>query len=403
MKKLLTLLIMLLAIFSVTSCSNTEEDNKTEEPTVLKYTVYDKNNNEVDSFDSIWTAIVSARNKLRGSYVLRNSDQQQVFKVLGINDKQTSYCYLGDEYVKTCSTKTEAINWADDYPNSYVLNGQATEFYYVGKKLYTENKSYNKDTVAGIENQSASYGFIYPTTGHTLIEFTVKLSEAKFRYLTDDCNEDGWNGYVFVNFQTWDPWCSIDLGLMCITNDGEWTPFFNVTGDIQNPSYDPNATNKMVNPAFPQVPQVVKMTKNEETGYYENGDDVHFLVYIYVGEPNPCYVIHMTNLRTGQKYEYEYINRALTKSNVSSTRITLAASYCPDNKNGAFWNPRSGTAFENVRFEDLKVSKNLNHGVRTPFYYGADNFDYALFMGADNGSIEHGNNYFTLNMKNYFK
>ena len=405
---------MLLAIVSLASCGTTSNsgdntnnndggsDSLPDEPQTYKYTAYDKNNKVVGSYDSIWTAIVAARNKLRGSYVLRNSDEVQVFKCLGVNDSQTSYCFLGDEYVKTCSTKAEAHNWADDYPNSYVLNGQATEFTYVGKRIYTD-KGYNKDDVVGIENMSASYGFIYPTTGHTLIEFTVKLSEAKFKYISDNCNEDNWMGYVFVNFQTWNPWCSIDLGIMCITDDGEWTPFFNVAGSMNNPTFNPNAVNGMINPASPSVPQVTKMTKNQSTGYYENGDDIHFVVYLYVGKPNSCYVIEMTNLRTNQVYHYEYINNALTTSNASTARITLAASYCPDNKYGSFWNPRSGTAFENVKFENIKVAYNLNHGNRKDFAYGTSNFDYALFMGGDNGEIQYGSNYFTLNMRNYFK
>lgn len=375
-----------------------------------KYTAYNEDGSEIASSDNIWNAIVKARDKSKSSnkcYVLKNDDETTVYKF----DAKTYYGYLSEEFVQSFTSESTAIAWAKKYPNSYVMNGKATEFVYVGKSLESKDTSLNKDSVYGIENQSGSYGFLYSKpasslsggNGFTYCQFEVSLSEAKLKYYTDDCNEIGWNAYVFANMTMSSPWVSCDIGIMNISTGtpGGWVPCFNIMGTMYNPG--------------PKAGLVSTMEYNEETGYWENGDDLLITCWIWsnyfvlnIKNLNPesdCYNLDKDDPLYGTR-EWEYLCEIpVANFNAASTKLLLAASNCPVQKAGSFWNPRCGNAFENVVFRNMKVAQWGSHSDISDYGYDHSGFHYILTMGADNASITHGTDsegqYFTINMSNY--
>lgn len=433
MKRILTLLMIISLAFVMFSCggssdsensqTNKEDDKdtvvvpsdgvETPAPEVFKYTAYNQDGTEIKSSDSIWNAIVHARDKSKSSNkctVVRNSDDQVVYKF----DTKTFYCYLSEEYVMSTTSQSEATAWARKYPNSYVMNGKATEFVYVGKSIEAKT-SLNKDSVYGTENFSGSYAYLYGKDGseisggaYTYVQFKVELSKAKYKYFTDDCNEIGWNSYVFCNMTMNSPWVSCDMGITNISSGtpGGFVPIFNYHGAT--------TTKGMYNPG-PNAGIVSQMKYNEKTGYWENGDDLLITCWIW----SNYYVMNIKNLNPDSECvnkdkndplygtkEWEYLCEITEPGfKPASSKLLLAASYCPVQKAGAFWNPRCGNAFENVTFRDMKVAHWGNHSKTEDYSYDHKDFNYILTVGADNCVATHGTDkdgaYFKISMSNY--
>ena len=379
----------------------------------LLYTAYNQNGIEITSSNSIWNTIVNARDLGKSSnrtFVIRNSDGEKVYYY----DNKVYFCYLSEEFVGIYTSELKAINWAKSYPNSYVMNGKATEFVYVGKTI---ESAYNldKDEVYGTENFSGSYGYLYGKAGndisggaYTYCQFKVELSKAKFKYFDDECNETGWNAYVFCNMTMYNPWISCDMGIACIESGepGGFMPIFNY--------HSANYNKGMYNPG-PTAGIVSQMKYNEETGYWENGDDLLITCWIWenyycmnIKNLNPnseCYNKDKTSPLYGTR-EWEFLCDIPEPGfNPSSSKLLLAASYCPVTNSGGFWNPRSGSAFENVIFRNMKVAQFGKHDQIQDYSYEHKDFHYILTVGADNCTITHGNDnegaFFSISMSNY--
>lgn len=428
MKKLLSLLLIVCCVTVLFGCNTSETpDSKTEtpvevptdepvtepEPTPVTYlyTAYEADGTVIGGSDSIWNAIVQARDKSKSSnkcYVIKTDTNTEVYKY----STSTYYCFLTNEFVKSTKDETAAIKWAKAYPNSYVMNGKATEFVYVGKKIDTKY-GLDKDSVYGVENQSGPYGFLYSKPanelpngkGYTYVQFKVELSKAKLKYYNDQINETGWNAYVFANMTMSSPWVSCDIGIMNISSGtpGGWVPCFNIMGNMYNPGKHAGI--------------VSQMHYNETTGYYENGDDLlitcwiwskYFVLNIKNLNPNSeCYNRDESSDKYGTK-EWEFLCEIpVANFNAATTKLLLAASNCPVGTNtaGTFWNPLCGNAFENVIFSNMKVAQWGSHSSTSEYGYNHSGFSYALTMGAANADIKHGTNsegqYFILNMYNY--
>lgn len=374
----------------------TPETTPSDTITVIEesYRTYDAKDNLLMSTNNIWTAIIKARDNSKSSnkcYVL-DKDGQIVYRY----SASTYYCYRSGEFVKSTKDEVEALRWAKKYPDSYVINGIASEFVYVGKDLITDNNTLNKDGVRGIENMSGCYSYMFSkkyneTTdgiGYSYMEFKVEFSKAKLKYFDDTSNENGWNAYVFVNIMCENPWLNCDMGIMQIweSDKGRWQPVFNHNGNMYAPTND----------------TITMMTYNEQTGYYEGADDLFIQCYI----DNDRYILNITNLTTNVEYSYECIEERLV-GNSEKSYILLAASNCPVAKNGDFWNPYCGNAFENVIFRDVKIAKDGKYDTKYDFYEGDDAVSYTLVMGGENASIAFGRDengkYILMDMKNYMK
>lgn len=381
---------------------------------VLKYTACNQDGTEITSSNNIWNAIVHARDNSKSSnrcYVLRNSDSEKVY----IFDSKTYYCYRSEEYDHSTTSESEAISWGKKYPDCYVLNGKATEFIYVGKTIETQY-GLDKDSVYGTELFSGSYGYLYGKDGgnisggaYTYVQFKVELSKAKLKYFTDDCNEIGWNAYVFCNMTMSSPWVSCDMGITNISSGtpGGFAPIFNYHSAN-------NSSVGMYNPG-PNAGNVSQMEYNEETGYWENGDDLLITCWVW----DKYFVMNIKNLNPNSEcfnrdktdplygtHEWEYTCE-ITESGFrpNSSKLLLAASNCPVQKAGAFWNPRCGNAFENVIFRDMKVAHWGSHTKTEDYGYDHKDFHYILTVGADNCKITHGTDeqgaFFNISMSNY--
>ena len=381
---------------------------------VYAYTAYNQDGTEITSTNSIWNAIVNARDKSKSSnrcYVIKNSDNTKVYYY----DTKTYFCYRSDEFVQTTTSESTAISWAKKYIDSYVMNGKATEFVYVGKDIESKY-GLDKDSVYGTENFSAAYGYLYGKQGtsitggaHTYVQFKVELSKAKLRYFDDDCNEIGWNAYVFANMTMQSPWISCDMGISNISSGvpGGFVPIFNYHSTN-------NSSVGMYNPG-PKAGVVSQMEYNEETGYWENGDDLLITCWIWsnyycmkIENLNPnseCYNMDKEDPNYGTRV-WEYSCQITESSfNPNSSKLLLAASYCPVQKAGAFWNPRSGAAFENIIFRDMKVAHYGSHSNTEDYGYDHKDFHYILTVGGDNCVITHGTDdkgqFFNITMTNY--
>ena len=412
-------------VITCKECGYAKEETLERLPqTSYAYTAYNADGSEIGKSDSIWNAIVQARNKSKSSnkcYVTRNADGVEVYKY----STKNYYCYRGDEYVETKTSESTALTWGKKYANSYVLNGQATEFIYIGKKVESKY-GYDKDSVAGTENFSGPYGFLYSkaanncknSIGYTFIQFEVSLSEARLKYSTDNINEKCWNAYVFANFCLSNPWVTVDLGIMCLggEKDGEWTPGSWV------PCINYKSTNysniSMFNPCK-KGGSVTDMKYNPETGYYEDGDDLLITAYIWQSGSKSYFVLNIKNLNPNSACEnldeesplygtkeWEALFE-IPEANIrpSTSKLLLAASNCPVQRSGNFWNPDNGNAFENVVFRNMEVAQWGSHGNRSEYGYDHVDFDYIFTMGADNCTITHGTDsegqYFVIDMRNY--
>ena len=399
MKKLFYLFLTSLLMLSLVSCNSNNQDDpdddkiedidpdddKKDEGSGLaegNYYTYDAAGNLLMTGNNIWTCIIKARDNSKSSNKCYVTDH--LSNVVYKYSSSYYYYYRSGTYYGKTKTKSEALKWAGQYEDSYVLDGIASEFVYVGKSIQTNNPKLNKDAVKGIENYSGSYGYLYTLlpkdnsdgVGYTYMEFKLEFSKANLKYFTDTSNENGWNAYVFVNIFTEYPWAPCDMGIMQIweSGKGRWQPVFNFKGNMYDPS-DSSAT-------------ITQMVYNEETDTWGGADDLYFRCYVYQNK----YILNITNLTTNVEYEYECINEQLV-DNAYNSYIILAASNCPVSRSGGFWNPRSGNAFENIIFRDIKVAKfdpTYQYETKYDFYSDSQHFSYALTMCDDNADVTFG-------------
>lgn len=404
MKKIISFILLLIFSFGLAACVNsggldngsdqnpTPEDSK--ENVKKAFVAQDSNGKILLETDNLWNAIIAARDASKSSNkcVVLDASGQQVFKWTA----GYYHYYREDKYYGSTKNQDEAINWAKKYDDSYVIDGKGIDMIYVGKSVEggKNYQSLNKDNVDGIENYSASYGYIYSTpNNYTYIEFTLEFSKAKYSYFTETSNENGYNAYLFANYRCINPWNSVDLGMMQIweANKGMWQACINYNGNMYAPKNLNGGDNVLT-----------QMTYNEKTGYYEGADDLHFKCYYFQNS----YYMYVTNLTTNEEFFFKHSDTNSLATSQDSGRVLLAASYCPVQKVGSFWNPYCGNEFSNIIFRDVNIAK--KHDVTEAgatntekFYKTESNFHYALTMGADNCKVTCGDDYWKIDIKNY--
>lgn len=393
MKKAISLMVIALISIFLYSCDKVNED----EPINTAYRVFNGSDELLMETNDIWVGIIKARDNSKSSnkcYVL-DKDDQVVYKY----STSSYYMYLSDTYHGVTKSLDEATRWAKNHYNSYVLNGTATEFSYVGKEMITDDPTLNKDYVRGVENFSSSYVYLFSEkynsevtggVGYSYVEFKLEFSKAKLKYFNSTDNEYGWNAYVFVNIMCDSPYSNCDMGIIqgWESNKGVWQPVFNYNGKIFTPGNE----------------VITEMVYDEASNTWSGADDLYFKCYV---EKN-MYVLNITNLTTNVEYHYTCVNDQLT-NNAYKSYVLLAASNCPVSKSGGFWNPRSGACFENVIFKDVLVAQyqsdfNYDDAPKYRYQPNSESCSYTLIMGSDNADLRYGNDtsgyYIIMNMYN---
>lgn len=398
MNKKICLILLLLIVPFIAACENNDDTDENPSKTEGIYYVYNADGTAIMETNSIWTAIIKARDNSKSSnkcYVLDYNDET-IYRYTS----KAYYMYQGETYKGSADTEQEAIRWASKYSDSYVINGIATEFVYVGKELITDDTTLNAETVRGIELMSGAYVYMFSEkynseicngVGYSYIEYKVEFSKAKLKYFTDTSNENGWNAYIFTNIMCDSPYSNCDMGIIqgWESDKGKWAPVFNYNGNL----YSPDST-----------VVITQMVYNIEDDTYYGVDDLYFKCYVDGNK----YCLSITNLTTNVEYYYECVNDNLV-GNADKSYILLAASNCPVSKGGNFWNPRCGNSFENIIFRDVKVAKYSNdfdyeNAPKYDYYPDSDACSYTLVMGGDNADCKYGTDedgkYIIMNMYN---
>lgn len=374
--KYLTLSFLVILSLFLVSCSAPKEPEV--KPENEMYTIYDGLDNEVSKSDNMWTSIIKA-----GSMSKNQNRHYVIFKDVEIYRYSLVkyYKYLSDTYIGETEDEKEAVEWANKFPNSYVINGKANQYIALGHEKIPVNSEFER----GFEFFTGSYTYMFSKKymenkdqiGYSYISFDLRFSEATLTYSKED-TEQGWNAYIFVNSMLDSPWNNNDIGI--INNweghKGLWAPVFNFNGNTYNPD---------------QTAVITQMELiDAETDTWGNADDLFFEIYTTSEE----YIFNIENLGNGKKFSFKAKNSAL-KNNVQKSYLLLAASYVPVLKHGDIWNPRSGGAFENIIFENTVVanynsSNQYNDENKIPFTLDGDAISYTLLQGSDNVSIEYG-------------
>ena len=170
MKKIYKFLVILLFVASLVGCSNDQkgennpninenenknpDDGTTDKTEDNNYYTYDSEDNLLMMGNNVWTCIIKARDNSKSSnkcYVT-DGEGNVVYKY----SSSTYYYYRSNTYCGSTKDKDEAIKWAMQFNDSYVIDGKAGEMIYVGKSIQTNNKKLHKDFVKGILQASST-------------------------------------------------------------------------------------------------------------------------------------------------------------------------------------------------------------------------------------------------------
>lgn len=318
-------------------------------------------------YDNMYEAIRVAGYNSTSKKVLQVQDANnvQIFKRM---KKSQCYVFDGADYVGT-SAGNPAKEYCSSHPESYAICGDASDYYYLGRRDMVEGQSVDEtvlETPAGAYNYMFSkggkggsdYGYRYATAD-------VHLSEATYKRPTDGGE---WNAYIFINMSEG---ILSDLGLIgTIRNDKcVWFLVRNCsskmhtagTSSVERDSkfYVYQDANKYPNCL---VTQSKKYDVN--TGEFSGFDDLHFEAFIV----DDGWVLNITNMTTKavSTIEDRHTNETGGKlsENTAKTahngRALIAASYCP--VTGVIWNWNSGAALKNVVWDNIELKKAIVNG-----------------------------------------
>ena len=291
------------------------------------------------------------------------------------------YMYDGEYYVGSASS-VDALDWAEDKPRSYVLDGQGLSYVKLGKELMEGSREPEH-----YELHSGGYNYMFSKSGilqggewvkqgYGYASVNVRLSEASFMPPQDG---NVWNAYIFLNHKGH---YNNDLGLIGNLIDGEI-----VWRLVRNCSHE---SHKAIGDNFKVLSNepVTTMTL-DENGVYTGADDLHFEIYATVDG----WTLNITNLTTEEVFTIDEKHEGMHTDSTQYFRFLLAASYCP--VVGNVWDARSGGFLKNVIFDNIKIarwkeSNTYDTSDLEDFYPGEDTLDYGFSQGADTASFYYG-------------
>ena len=290
-----------------------------------------------------------------------NSTSQKICQVQDANftqifkrgKKSSVYVFDGHDYVGNC-TETKSKKYINGHPQSYAINGQATDYYYLGRDDMSENLSVTERTLetnAGAYNYMFSKGGDGSVNGFSYATCDVHLSETIYRPTQDG---HGWNAYIFVNLARG---LNADLGLIGIFNKGlkrcEWKMVRNCSS-----TYHSTGTSGVERDARFYVYQDKMVTYstifNEETQECSGFDDLHFEAFAM----DNGWTLNITNLRTKMVQSFTDTHSSDDNTGKAYGRALIAASYCP--VTGNVWNWDCGAKLTNVVFDNIELTRTLD-------------------------------------------
>ena len=251
--------------------------------------------------------------------------------------------------------QTPAKKYCASHPESYAIDGQASDYFYLGRRDMLEGQTVNEtvlETNAGAYNYMFSkggsggtdYGFRYVTAD-------VHLSETTYRVADDGGT---WNAYIFINIAE-----NIlsDLGMIGTMRGDKcvWMLCRNCSS-----STHPAGTSSVERDSkfyVYQTEYVTASTKyDRDTRTYSGFDDLHFEAFCM----DNGWTLNITNLTTKKVYSFTDTHEKdgqpfPENKSPNNGRALIAASYCP--VTGTVWNWDSGAALNNVIFDNIEMKK----------------------------------------------
>ncbi|MCQ2742056.1 MAG: hypothetical protein MJ239_01990 [Bacilli bacterium] len=366
-----------------------------------------KTSNIPTQYDNLYAAIRVAGSNATSKNALQVQDANnvQVFK-----RAKVSQCYVfdGDKYVGTSGQST-AKAYCTAHPTAYAVNGNASDYYYLGRHDMVEGQSVKEDV---LETNAGAYNYMFSKGGsggkdygYRYATADVHLSETTYRVGED---ESTWNAYIFINMHEH---ILSDLGLIGTLrgNEVRWYLVRNCssamhTAGTSSIEHDAKFFVYQDTTKYPNC-IVTKSTKYDATTKtYSGFDDLHFEAFTQ----NDGWTLNITNLRTGVVSTIEdhhtQDGHALEENTSPNTgRALIAASYCP--VIGNIWNWDSGAALNNVVWDNISLKKAIvddsgvinndieayrNETVSYPLYPGEDAYRDGYSQGGYKASHEFG-------------
>ena len=303
-------------------------------------------------YDNMYEAIRIAGTNSTSKKICQVQDANfvQIFKR---GKKSDVYVFDGHDYVGA-TTETKSKKYILSHPESYAINGQATDYYYLGRDDMTENLTVSErqlETFAGAYNYMYSKGGDGAINGFSYATCDVHLSETVYRPTQDG---HGWNAYIFVNLARG---LNADLGLIGIYNAGskrcDWKMVRNCSS-----TYHPAGTSGIERDARFYVYQDKTVTYsthfNPETQECSGFDDLHFEAFAM----DNGWTLNITNMRTGVVQSFTDTHTSDDNTGKAYGRALIAASYCP--VTSAVWNWDCGAKLENVVFDNILLTRTLD-------------------------------------------
>lgn len=416
-KKVLTLALVLLFSISIVSCddnsnsddlsnnvtssenvsSDTNSDNLNNDnnsyvyegvPTVSPYKVYNEDNSEYQTFDSMFDAIRTAGENSSSSnkMYIKDGNELLIFKR---QNNSNYWCYDGTNYVGS-KKESEALEWGQTRKKCYIVNGKGTGYAFIGASYY-ENSDMSQDIP--LEKTSGAYNYMYSKSGvlsggkwvkqgYGYMECFVRLSEATYTVPTDG---SAWNAYIFINGSGG---ITCDLGLIGVVREPGVLTF----ALVRNCGHRDHANDEKTYGASFTVLNwnpVTTMTLETKTNVYKGADDLFFQCWQTIDG----WILKITNLKTNKVFTINETHKDMFKDCTQYFRFLLAASYCPVTLN--VWNARSNASLRNVVFDNINIARynetnEYDSSSFEEFYPGTDNMIYGFSQGADCASMIYG-------------
>jgi len=304
-------------------------------------------------FTNMYEAIRVAGANSTSAKKLQVQDENfvQVFK-----REKKAICYVFDKenYVGTTGQAT-AKKYCLEHPTSYAINGNASDYYYLGRDDMIEGQSVTENI---LETSAGAYNYMFSRGG-------INVKNLGYRYCTADVllsqatyapPKDGgtWNAYIFINLAEG---ISADLGLIGHFTGSrlEWWCFRSCSSSCHGSGSSEEEAHFYVY----QNSTVTASTKyDSKTNLYSGFDDLRFETLTL----NDGWICNVTNLRTGKlMYQLDHHHKnskgeAVIENNYPmSARVLIASSYCPVTL--TVWNWKSRAAFNNCIWTNILMKK----------------------------------------------
>ena len=397
MKKIFNLFLIGALCFALASCNdqgdgqtNVDPETKTEEVKLsvdakdfvavreddreAVYSHYSADNEEIDSFTSLYAAINSCVNEGDvNDYVLQEGSEEKLF----INYAEYSeaskdmYWYYDKGNSLARYVMWEQSYWADLRNTEQISvykaaeNGTISHYYNSYKTVSTTTDKlvpfYNKveawHVCSEIETSATVDMIAY--SGITKSEYTVKLSEAKITPVYDG----GDTAYAFVGFITADSKYTSNVGLKCDTTTGNWYYYSGEAAMNANSIVMDDETCYLTS------------TWNEEGGYFVPDGDVNLKMELLrlMDSDGDSYIAHRLTMDfgNGRVVEKDYEIAGITQC--GSIRFTCGIDIESDN---TLVDYMCGAKFENIV---------ITSAVATMLNEMADDFTYGAFPELEPG------------------